>query len=59
MLKRFNGWINKLTFGLIVTILITLSHYSFAIMHTLYEIILFFVARKTFKNNLQKLALKA
>jgi len=58
MFKKFNGWLSKLTFGLIVAILVTLGHYGFAIMHTLYEMFLFVVANKTFKSNLQRLALK-
>lgn len=58
MFKKFNGWISKLTFGIIVAVLIIIAHYAFAIMHTLYEILLWVVARKAFKANLQKLALR-
>lgn len=58
MLKKFNGWASKLTFGLIVAIFITIFHYLFALMHTLYEMFLFVFARQAFKANLQKLALK-
>lgn len=59
MFEKFDGWLNKLTFGLIVALFITIFHYAFAIMHTLYEIFLFIFARKAFKANLLKLALKA
>ena len=58
MFGKFNGWVSKLTFGLIVAILVTLGHYAFAIMHTLFEIFLFVFMRDAFKANLQKLALK-
>jgi len=58
MFTKFNNWISKLTFGIIVAVLITISHYAFAIMHTLYEIFLWIFFRKAFKANLQKLALK-
>lgn len=58
MFEKFDGWLNKLTFGLIVAIFISLFHYIFALMHTLYEIFLFIFARKAFKANLLKLALK-
>jgi hypothetical protein len=58
LLKKFNGYAYKLTFGLIVAILISIFHYIFALMHTLYEILLFIFARQAFKANLQKLALK-
>ncbi len=58
MFKKFNGIASKLTFGLIVAILVSIGHYAFAIMHTLYEVFLYIFARKAFKANLQKLALK-
>jgi len=58
MFKRFNGWLSKLTFGFIVAVLVSISHYGFAFMHTLYEIGLFLFARKAFKRNLQRLSLK-
>ncbi len=58
MFTKFNNWISKLTFGLIVAILICIAHYCFAIMHTLYEIFLWVFFRKAFKANLQKLVLK-
>ena len=38
MMNKFNGWVSKLTFGLIVAIFVTIFHYIFAIMHTLYEV---------------------
>jgi len=58
LFNRFNGWLYKLTFGLIVALLITIFHYGFALMHTFYEIFLFIFARQAFKSNLQKMALK-
>jgi hypothetical protein len=58
MMNKFNGWVSKLTFGLIVAIFVTIFHYIFAIMHTLYEVFLFIFARQAFRANLQKLALK-
>jgi len=57
MFKKFKGWLSKCTVGLIIAFLITLFHYIFAVMHTLYELTLYVFARKTFKNNLEKLAL--
>lgn len=58
MFRKFNGIISKLTFGLIVALLVTIAHYCFAIMHTLYELFLFVVARQAFRANLQKMAVK-
>jgi hypothetical protein len=58
MFKKFKGWPSKITFGLIVAIFITIAHYCFALMHTLYESFLYVFARKAFKANLQQLALK-
>lgn len=57
MLGRFHGWLNKITFGLVVIILVTVFHYAFALMHTLFELLLFVFMRDAFKANLQKLAL--
>lgn len=58
MFRRFHGWLNKATFGLIVVILVTIFHWAFALMHTLFELLLFAFMRDAFKANLQKLALK-
>jgi hypothetical protein len=58
LFNHFNGWLYKLTFGLIVALLVTLFHYVFAFMHTLYEIFLFIFARDLFKANMQKMVLK-
>jgi len=55
---KINGWVFKLTFGVIVAILVTLFHYAFALMHTLYEAFLYIFFRDAFRANLQKLALK-
>jgi hypothetical protein len=58
MFTKFNNWISKLTFGIIIATLIIIAHYAFAIMHTFYELFLWLFFRKTFKANLQQLALK-
>lgn len=58
MFSKFNNWISKLTFGLIVAILIIIAHYAFALMHALYEIFLWMFFRKAFKANLRQLSLK-
>lgn len=58
MFTKFNGWISKLTFGVIVAALLIVAHYAMTLMHLLYEIGLFIFARDMFKANLQKLALK-
>lgn len=58
MFDRFHGWLNKATFGIIVVILVSIGHYAFALMHTLYECCLFVFSRQAFKANLQKMALK-
>jgi len=57
MFKRFNSIASKFTFGLIVASLIIIAHYVFAIMHTLYELILWAFFRRAFKANLQRMAL--
>ena len=56
--SKFNNWISKMTLGLIIAILGTLAHYSFAVMHTLFEIFLWIFFREAFKSNLEKLMLK-
>lgn len=58
MFTKFNNWLSKLTFGIIVAILIIIAHYAFAIMHTLYEIFLWVFYRKAFRANLQKLIIR-
>jgi len=57
MFRRFQSWGSKLTFGVIVAFLICVAHYCFAVVHTLYEILLFVFARKAFKANIQRMAL--
>ena len=56
--SKFNGWTNKLTFGVIVAISLILTHYVMTFMHLLYEFGLFIFARDMFRSNLQKLSLK-
>jgi hypothetical protein len=58
MFGKFNGWISKLTFGLVVAVLLIIGHYAMTFMHLFYEFGLFIFARDMFKANLQKLALK-
>jgi hypothetical protein len=58
LFKKSNNWVVKLSINLIIAVIITFVHYVFAIMHTLFEIVLFIFARNLFKSNLQKLALK-
>ncbi len=55
MFERFNGWLNKCTWGLIVAFFVCLGHYAFALMSTLWETGVFLFARDTFKENLQKM----
>jgi len=57
MFNRFNSWVSKLTFGVIVAILICVAHYCFALMHTLYEMFLWVVARNAYRANIQRMAL--
>jgi len=57
MFGKFGGWVSRLTFGLIVIALVTIAHYGFALMHTLFELFLFVFMRDAFKANLQKMLL--
>jgi hypothetical protein len=57
MFKRFNSWITKLTFGMIVAILLCIVHIAFAAMSTAWNGFLWVVARKDFKRNLQRMVL--
>ena len=58
MFGKFSNWIGKLTFGVIVAILLIVVHYAMTFMHLFYELGLFIFARDMFRANLQKLALK-
>jgi len=58
MFSKFNGWIFKLTFGVLVALLLIITHYAMTFMHLFYECGLFIFAHDMFKANLQKLALK-
>ena len=51
--KDFKGAAKVL--GVIVALIISVVHYAFAGMHTLYEIFLFVFNRKAFRTNLMKL----
>jgi hypothetical protein len=58
MFGNYSNWFGKLTFGVIVAVLLIIVHYAMTFMHLLYESALFIFARDMFKANLQKLALK-
>lgn len=51
--KEFKG-VTKIA-GLLVAIILTIIHYAYAGMHTLYETALFIFNRKAFRANLMKL----
>jgi hypothetical protein len=55
MFERFNGWLNKCTFGMIVAFFVCLGHYAFVFMSAVSEFFIFIFARETFKENLQKM----
>jgi len=50
--------LNLVGFG-IALLFITLGHYAFALMHFLFECVLFFVMRPQFKANLNKMYLQS
>ena len=54
MHKKFN-WLGKLSVFLVSLIIITIAHYSFALMHFLFECFLWLFMRGQFKLNLIKL----
>ena len=54
---KFNNWIVKVILGLILAIVGTIVHYCFALMSTSWNGLLWLVARKRFKINLQRMAL--
>jgi hypothetical protein len=56
--NKFNGWAFKLTFGIVVILILIITHYAMTFTHVLYEFGLFIFARDMFRSNLQKLALK-
>ena len=56
--KKYDTVALRYTFGVFVAVLGICIHYAFVIMHTLFELMLFVFARKAFKANLQKMALK-
>lgn len=57
-IKKVDNWIGKVFATIVLMTIGNIVHYAFVIMHTLYEMFLWVVARKAFKENLQKLALK-
>jgi len=57
LFRRINNWFIKLTYGILLGILLTAIHYAFVVMHTLYEMVLFVFAPKAFKANIQRMAL--
>ena len=54
---KFNGWFGRLTWGVLIAFFITLFHYMFMFMHTLWELTLFVFNRNKFKANIQKMSL--
>ena len=52
------NWIGKILIALPLVIILSLFHYAFAIMHTLFELFLFVFFKNAFRANLQQLALK-
>jgi hypothetical protein len=58
MLKKFDSIWSRVTFGLFVAVIVTIFHYGFALMHLLFESILFIFARERFKQNLNTISLK-
>jgi hypothetical protein len=57
-IKKVNNWIGKIVATIVLMLLGNLVHYAFVIMSTLWQSILFIVARKRFKLNLQRQALR-
>jgi len=57
-IKKVNNWIGKIFATLVLMTIGNIAHYGFAIMSTLWQSILFIVARKRFKLNLQRQALR-
>jgi hypothetical protein len=58
MFSKFGNWFSKLTFGVIVAVILIIVHYFMTAMATFWELLLFVCANKMFKANLQKMALK-
>ena len=54
---KFNNLIVKVVLGLILAIVGTIVHYAFALMSMLWSSLLWVVARRRFKLNLQRMAL--
>lgn len=55
---KVDNWIGKVFTSIVLMIFGNLAHYGFAIMSTLWQLVLFVVARKRFKLNLQRQALR-
>ena len=56
--KKFNHWFGKLTLGSFLAVTGTLVHIGFALMSTAWQSLLFVVARKRFKINLERQLLR-
>ena len=52
------NWIGKIVATLVLMTLGNIAHYGFAVMSTLWQSLLFLIARKQFKTNLQRQALR-
>lgn len=57
IINKFNSWFGKVITSTIIIILVSIFHYLFAIMHTLYELVLFIFARNYYRENLKKISL--
>lgn len=56
-LKKVNNWVGKFLIGIILLTVGNIVHYAFVLMSTAWESLLWVVARKQFKTNLQRMAL--
>lgn len=57
-IKKVNSGVGKVFAGLVLLTIGNLTHYGFALMSTLWQTVLFLVARKRFKLNLQRQAIR-
>lgn len=58
LLKKIETWSGKLIAWPIIAFLVTIFHYMFSFMHTLFEISLIFIRPKQFDSNMRELELK-
>ena len=53
-IKKVDNWIGKIFAALVLMIIGNVVHYAFVLMSTSWQSVLFIVARKQFKLNLQR-----